>query len=262
MKHILLIIITAFSFTSFAQLTPDPVPDAFDLAGFNSSGTDSKGGRLDYTHGLDITQYSSSVALTNTNQYLVDLNPNDTAFIVFTVSSISSGASDIGETYDTLTLEARFVTYADTDSPVCTFFNRYDSYDLSGFGGVNAQSSAWYSFKFVEHKTDTLCLVVNSGYIELDYIGIRTTNSEVIATLTNENSTMENAIISNPVSNDMLSIDLQGNTANFELVSLEGNVLKSFDVNDSDKISVSDIDAGMYILREANTANYRKIIIK
>ncbi len=262
MKHFLLFIITAFSFTSFAQLTPDPVPDAFDLAGFNSNGADSKGGRLDYTHGLDVTQFSSSVALTNTNHYLVDLHANDTAFIVFTVSSISSGANDTGETYDTLTLEAKFLTYTDTKSPVCTFFNRYDSYDQIGFSGGAVKASDWYSFKFVEYKTDTLFLVVNSGYVELDYIAIRTTNSEVIATLTNENNALGNAIITNPVSNDMLSINLQGNKANFELVSLEGNVLKSFDVNDNAEIPVSDIDAGMYILREANTAHYRKIIIK
>ena len=261
MKHILLIIITAFSLTSLAQLTPYPVPDALDLANYNSS-TDPKGGRLDFQHGNDLTQFSSKVALTNANQFLVDLNANDTAFITFTVSSISSGANDTGETYDTLTLEARFVTYEDTKSPVCTFFNRYDSYDHSGFGGSNGEISVWRSFKFVENKTDTLFLVVNSGYVELDYIGIRTTNSEIILNLTNENNSLGNAIISNPVSNDMLSINLQGNTANFELVSLEGHVLKSFKVNDNAEIPVSDIDAGMYILREANTANYRKIIIK
>ena len=261
MKHILLIVITVFSLTSFAQLTPDPVPDAFDLANYDSS-ADPKGGRLDFEHGSDLTQYSSDVGATNPNQFLVDLNANDAAFIVFTVSSVSSGSSDTGETYDTLTLEARFVSYGNTASPVCTFFNRYDSYDLSGFGGVNAEVSGWYSFKFVENKTDTLFFSVNSGYVELDYIGIRTNNSAVITDLTYGNSAIESAIISNPVSNDMLSINLKGNTANFELVSLDGNVLKSFVVNQNDEISVSDISDGMYILREVNTANYRKIIIK
>jgi len=264
MKHTLLIIITSFSITSFAQLTPDPIPDAFDLANYDSS-TDPKNGRFDYIHGNDVTQYSSNVAATNVNAYLVDLNANDTAFVVFTVGSLTAGENGSGathDTHDTLTLEGRFVTYSNTASPVCTFFNKYDSYSHSGFGGVNAQSSVWRSFKFVEGETDTLFLVVNSGYVELDYIGIRTDNSEIISEATNGNSAIENAIISNPVSNDMLSINLQGNTANFELVSLEGNVLKSFEVNDSDEISVNDIDAGMYILREANTANYRKIIIR
>jgi len=47
MKQILLTIITAISLTAFAQLTPDPVHDAFELAGFNSSDADSKSGRFD-----------------------------------------------------------------------------------------------------------------------------------------------------------------------------------------------------------------------
>ena len=228
MKHILLIIITSFSLTSFAQLTPNPIPDAFDLSGFNSSLTASKSGRFDYTHGLDLTQYSSNVATSSATTYLVDLNAGDSAFVVFTVSSLT-GSGATHDTHDTLALEARFVTYSNTASPVCTFFNKYDSYALSGFGGVNVESSGWKNFKFVENETDTLFLFVNSGFVELDYIAIRTTNSVIISDATNGNSAIENAIISNPVSNDMLSINLQGNTANFEPVSLEGNVLKSFD---------------------------------
>ena len=113
----------------------------------------------------------------------------------------------------------------------------------------------------MEDVVDTLVLVVTSGTLELDHLTIFSTNSEVI--LQRENDLlMSEAKLSNPVEDGQLSIDLNGAVAGLELISMQGEVVRSFQVNGNIELPVNDLVAGVYILRDSKSTSFRKILIK
>jgi len=128
--------------------------------------------------------------------------------------------------------------------------------------GAGSQNNKIVNMKFVEGKEDTIIYVVDvvttDGKIAGDYIDLKTFS---VISNTNENLfTNSNTIISNPVS-ESLYIDLNGSNASLELISLEGNKVATFEVNGIHKEDVSMLSKGLYILKQVNTTNYKKILI-
>ena len=70
--------------------------------------------------------------------------------------------------------------------------------------------------------------------------------------------------MNNPVADGQLSILLNENISSLalELMTTQGEIVKSFEVKDQAIIDVSHLDSGIYLLRDTNTMSIRKIIIQ
>ena len=128
--------------------------------------------------------------------------------------------------------------------------------------GAGYQNNLTVNLKLVEGEEDTLVYVVDNvttaGKIGGDKVDLKTFS---VISNTDENLlTKSNTIISNPVS-ESLYIDLDGKNTVLELFSLEGNKVATFEVHGTHTEDVSMLSKGIYILKEANTASYRKIMI-
>jgi len=202
--------------------------------------------------------------------------------VMVATTSSTDAFSPVGDTdssKDTLTsmhmlTKGYTVTNAANETAVLTVYNKSYSYDFtfSAFGsgsaydktseGISQLNSSHRLFKFVEGETDTLVFVNNSTqaiYVRMFQI-INYGGTTVISNT--PNTLRPNAAkISNPVTNT-LSIDLNGNTADLELLSREGQSLKSFHVEGSTSIAVDDLSSGLYILRDITSSSTRKLIIK
>jgi len=222
----------------------------FDLAPY-ADGVSNPSTHVENNSG-NIT-YSSQVV----NQGPIhSLSINDTAYFICNVSSLVPESGN-NTNVDTLNVSIRVLSYNGTDGAY-TIYNRYESHSRSGLSDVTNVAN---SFTFVEGQVDTVKLVVTNGTFVLDKYIVDINSINVISDVSNELSAT-NAIINNPVTNGELEINLGGRNADLELVSYDGQVVKSFTIQGHDKISVADLNNGMYLLRGVNSPSYRKIIIK
>jgi len=134
---------------------------------------------------------------------------------------------------------------------------------ISIIDGAGNQNYKIVDIKLAEGKEDTIIYVVDAvttaGNIAGDKMELRTFS--VISNIDENLLTKNNTIISNPVS-ESLYIDLDGENTVLELFSLEGNKVATFEVHGTHTEDVSMLSKGIYILKEANTASYRKIMIQ
>ncbi len=122
--------------------------------------------------------------------------------------------------------------------------------------------------KLVEGRTNQIYVVFTGGTSATyapggsNYISAST---QVISNVGNDIFAEGNGVqINNPVSNGQLSIQLDGGISSLalELITLEGEVVTSFELEKTATIDVSHLNAGMYLLRDRNTLSIKKIIIQ
>jgi len=193
--------------------------------------------------------FSGSITPANTN-YLV---AGDTMYFPYTVGSIAAHSG-----IDTLVLDIAIVNWLGTEVSTFTFSNKYDNYT---FTDVQKRQDAVGTFKLLEGQVDTLKLVMISGNLEFDNVTIRAAGSEIILD-PSKGLQSSKVTISNPVENGQLVIDLNGETVDLELISVQGEVVKSFVVEGNYTLPVADLTSGMYILRDKQNASFRKIMLK
>ena len=176
----------------------------------------------------------------------------DTMYLPYTVGAIAEHSG-----IDTLKLDISVKGWNHLSTPSFTFSNRQNTYT---FTDVPVRTNSTGTFSLIEGEVDTLKVVVLSGSLQLDAITIHT-GGEII--LDPSKGLQSNEVtVSNPVEEGVLTIDLNGYHTELELISMQGEVVKSFVVEGNDQISVSDLTAGVYILRDKQTASFRKIMIK
>jgi len=246
MKRIFLFTLTFVSFLTNAQTL-------FELSGF--AGTSISDSLIETN-----TNYFTNSENVATPSNLTFLYDGDTSFFHYTVGSIADGVGSGGtdDTHDTLELDLAIASWIQTDGATYTISNKHGTYTHENISGV---TNNYNSFKFVEGESDTVMIIVTAGTLAMDKLRITSITNNVITSIVDPLSSSK-TIISNPVINEKLSIDLNGLRASFELVSLEGNILKEIEVEGSKEVNLNGLNSGLYILRDRNTNNYRKIMIK
>ena len=245
MKHLLFLTITFISLFTNAQTL-------FDLSTYAGTATTGYGIETDSDHFTN----SGNVA-TPTN--LTYLNENDTSFFHYTVSSIADGIGVGGsDSLDTLILDLAVASWNQSAAATYTISSKRFSYTHSNITG---QATNYDTFKFLEGESDTIMIVVTAGTLAMDKLRITSTNDNVITNLIDPLSS-SNTIVSNPVIDGSLSIDLNGLNASLELVSLDGNTLKEIEVKGSIEVNLNNLNSGIYILRDRNSRHFRKIMVK
>lgn len=111
-----------------------------------------------------------------------------------------------------------------------------------------------YGFQFYEFKNELYFAAEfgNSG-VELYKI-----TDPAFASVKDDENLIDFNIFPNPT-NDILTITTDGK-AHFILCDLAGKTLKTFDVNQSKEISIIDLNAGIYILKESQSGYQLKVV--
>jgi len=104
-------------------------------------------------------------------------------------------------------------------------------------------------------------VIINSGTVFFDRFDVNSTTDNVITNI-EHGLLSSNTIITNPVEDGLLSIDLDGHSTSLELLNLSGKIVKQFEVNGSETIDVHELVSGLYILRDVNSNSFKKIIIR
>ena len=134
--------------------------------------------------------------------------------------------------------------------------------------GVEHATQNLIPIKLVEGKVNQVYVVLTGGTSatyapgSANYIA---SSTEVISNI-NKNllATDGGVLMNNPVADGQLSILLNENISSLalELMTTQGEIVKSFEVKDQAIIDVSHLDSGIYLLRDTNTMSIRKIIIQ
>ena len=151
-----------------------------------------------------ITYTSSVVDKSN----LHELSVNDTAYLIYTVSSIEP-INDVNTIHDILEITLGVAGWLATANADVTISYRYGTYNYSGLNGSQTQDE---TYKFVEGEIDTIKIIVTAGVWDFDRIDITKALPVVISNITNYLST-SNATINNPVFDGMLNVNLDGKRA-------------------------------------------------
>ena len=238
MKNIFKILALVITMHSYAQ---------YDLAAFAA----------DDSQNISFNSTSSSVFFSASVTSAPNMYTNDTLYFPCTVSSITPASGETNST-DTLELDISVQSHWATESPTITVSNRLNSYTFNNVGDLVHSVG---TYRFVEGEVDTLKVVVNSSILAFHGIILQKTTSSVILNSSKDLLTSQ-ATISNPVENGLLSIDLNDAVAELELLNMQGEIVKSFAVNGKGTFSVSDLTAGIYVLRDTQGVSFRKIMIK
>ena len=200
----------------------------------------------------------------NDNGDLYSVAVNDTlAFIVTAETGLdAAGDSDI----DTLNLkrcDIRFRT-ANTFSGTINVFSKYgESTSISITAGGGVQHNKSISLKLVEGEQDTIFFVISSVDIANTKIAIDYITFDQHSVISNSGDNLlinyQYKVGPNPM-NESLTINLDGETASFDLIDINSNIIKSFTVNNTEKLDVSNLESGIYFLRNVSTKGYAKLI--
>jgi len=241
-KNFFIIISLLSALSTYAQ---------YDFAQFVTNKADT---RLDPDQETESGIYfSGGKAPANTNILVA----GDTMFFPYTVGDLTPASGEI-YSKDTLTLDISINNWSSTVSPTFTLSNRNNSYTFTN-AATRQPSNA--TFDLIEDQIDTIKLVMISGTLELDHVTIHPSGATVILSR-DPDLPINKASISNPVEDGQLIIDLDGDVADFELLNMQGQVLKNLPVSGKQEFPVSDLNTGIYYLRDRNTVSYRRIMIK
>lgn len=217
----------------------------YDFTDFSTNSSLSD--RIDHVD--NVYFISNNIVPANTN----DLVLGDTVFLPLTVGEIT--ASPAGSAYDTLTVEISFTVWANTAGGAYDIILNDISYSHSNLNGI---TSNYGEFKLLEGTTDTLMVVVKAGVLQFDRFDVRSTNSVVISNLSSDLASFDINIV-NPVQ-DIMNIALDGDHKSFVITSTDGKVLKSFEVEGSEAVSMKELEQGMYLLKEINSGFTKRFI--
>jgi len=223
----------------------------YDFAQYTTISTDT---RLDPNEETETGIYfSGNITPANTNLLVA----GDTMYFPYTVGDITPAN---GEQYskDTLALDISIKSWSATATANFTFSNKLNTYTFTNINGAKVSKG---TFELIEDQIDTLKLVITSGTLEVDHVTIHPSGATVILSR-DEDLPINKAFISNSVEGGLLIIDLQDDAADFELLSMQVEVVRNLSVRGREEFTVSDLTTGIYYLRDRNTANYRKIMIK
>ena len=248
-----------FSFNAMAQYTLD------------TSATAAV--RVENNDANQYITYSSGFSNTiNTALHVANVtSTNDTVYFPVKVEGIiPSDAQDTD--FDTLKVNIAIRAYGVSSIPTTattdayfTYFNKYDSYEYSNFSKTNGGVSLYQPFKFVENQTDTLKIVLTAGQLSFDRFEIGYGSQEVVTNSAQPLFGDQGANVNNPVSDGMLAIGLPSDVTSAELLlfSLEGELVMSQTVTTSEnRIDVSSLSKGMYLLTDKKTGSTKKIVIQ
>jgi len=224
-----------------------------DLSTF--AGTAVSGSRLDNNE----VYYSYSANVTGTGSSTTIVNAGDTVFLHYTVGNINDAAIQGSSTgNDTLELDLAFVSWRETTDASYTISYNLGSYFYTNINGVH---SSYDTYKFLEGETDTIMIVITTGNVEFDRFDVNSTTDNVITNI-EHGLLSSNTIITNPVEDGLLSIDLDGHSTSLELLNLSGKIVKQFEVNGSETVDVHELVSGLYILRDISSNSFKKIMIR
>ena len=248
-----------FSFNAMAQYTLD------------TSATAAV--RVENNDANQYITYSSGFSNTiNTALHVANVtSTNDTVYFPVKVEGIiPSDAQDTD--FDTLKVNIAIRAYGVSSSPTTAttdadfiYFNKYDSYEYTDFTKTGGGVSLYQSFRFVENQTDTIKVVLTAGQLSFDRFEIGYGSKEVISNTSYELFKDSETKIYNPVSDGMLEIVLPSDITSAELVlfSLEGELVMSNTITTSEnRIDVSSLSKGMYLLTDKKTGSTKKIVIQ
>ena len=241
-KNIFIILFLLSALSTFAQ---------YDFAQLANTSTNTN---LETNNAETGIYFSGGIVASNSNSLVA----GDTMYLPYTVGYLEPSNGEIWSK-DTLVLEFSVKTWVSTASATFTFSNRQNTYTFTNVNGAGSSSIA--TFNLIEEQIDTLKIVVTSGTLDLDRLTVHASATAVILNRDADLS-INKALISNPVEDGLLVIDLNGDVADFELLNMQGQVLKNFHISGKQEIPVSDLNTGVYYLRDRNTASYRKIMIK
>jgi len=134
--------------------------------------------------------------------------------------------------------------------------------------GVEHGTQNFIPIKLVEGRINQIYVVLTEGTSAsyapgaANYIA---SSTQVISNVNKDLLTAGGGVqINNPVRDGQLSIVLNENISSqaLELITMQGEIVKSFSVKNQASIDVSHLNSGVYILRDTNTMSMRKIIIQ
>jgi len=134
--------------------------------------------------------------------------------------------------------------------------------------GVEHATQNLIPIKLVEGKVNQVYVVLTGGTSatyapgSANYIA---SSTEVISDINRNLLAADGGVqINNPVTDGQLSILLDEDISSLvlELMTIQGEIVKSFEVKDQATIDVSYLNSGVYLLRDTNTMSMRKIIIQ
>jgi len=154
---------------------------------------------------------------------------------------------------------------------------KYDAYEASDIwisnNDANGDFDDWaatftHTYRFVENSIDTIIITIPNNvagtapvYVAGIWFYIGDNSSSVIANTPTDLFASEGVFITNPVEEEM-NIQLNDHNTTLSLYSADGIKVKNFEVNGEATIDFSDIDAGIYILRDDESPSYMKILKK
>jgi len=266
MKHTLIILFAMSLNTVFAQydFTPYANADSINKQSTINITIDSHESPLFYSSGVWGDTWVKSI------------DYNDTLYIPVKVGDIvlDEEDTDVDTLHLSMTLGLWKSGNSITSNGAVKAENKYVSYEAESVyitknntatNAADFRARFTHTYPIVENTTDTIIVTVPNNNVSkiyvnnvLFYLGNSTSS---LVTNTPDLLSINSSVISNPVSDGMLNIDLKGKITTLQLFSLKNELISTFEVNEKASIDVSSLSEGMYILKDTETNSYRRILI-
>ena len=232
---------------------------------------------------VDISSLAMGSANTINALSTQEIIPSQDSILIEVNLTDGSVTPDENDTHvDTLVLQeflSRLYTIENTNDEFASMkcYNRFSSFEFSinslgdaaSYNGAQefTPSQSGFNLKFVEGQTDTLVLLNTSNqdiYIRLFQLK-KTLLGHVISDVAPDLLNQDNILtITNPVKDKLLTINfLSDLSIDLELISLEGQLIKRKTVSPNDNLlDLSELDAGMYLIREVSSNSNRLIMVE
>ncbi len=198
--------------------------------------------------------------------YLLEAGESITVDVVLGQIILTSHDSNVDTVRSNLFIRA-FVASGTTEITLSSDNGGSKTFDVSITSEGNVSGSG--TIDFVEGTTSTLTIENTSTTNAVTFNRLTLQTGSQTAIISNTNNGLlgqKDVFFSNPVLDGMLHIRyLPANfiSATVELINMEGTLMLSKTITQHDaSIDVSTLNRGVYLLREAETANVKKIVIQ
>ena len=204
----------------------------------------------------DDTNFSIGTA----SQYITTVSEGDTVGVIVSMGEVEATPNT---EYDTISV---YVLVRIHQATSATLKVKSSNYNESKNIVLTEAGYASYTVKLSENKQDTILLINESGDdIKLDFVIMRYAD-EVISNIANNLFGKYGISFQNPVSNNELSFyNIPSDFVGTEvvLISTEGQrVVGKYITSSDNKLDLSNIPSGLYILQDQNSGSSTKVIIQ